>query len=83
LAIKVNNEITGKLDSKCIYYNKYYSTTLIPDQAQKFKSGIKSSKVVMKLTIYLCLRYTQVAEKSYIFIGREQGLITGYENIGR
>jgi hypothetical protein len=35
--------------------NTTYTTTLIPDQAQKFNSGIKSSMVVMKLTIYLCL----------------------------
>lgn len=49
------------------------------------RSGVKIPKVVYGRygVNYLCLRYTQVMGKSYIFIGREQELVTGDGDIGR
>lgn len=66
-------------------YNPINTTLLRWFQIRRKSSNRASSRlwVVMKLTIYLCLRYTQVVGRSYIFIRREQGLIPGYENIGR
>ena len=62
--------------------NTTYTTTLIPDQVQKFNSGIKSSMGRYEANYLSMLSgYIQVMGKSYIFIGREQGLITGDETL--